>query len=169
MSNRKYAAALLEGNSAKEKERLESAINITKEKIKVVTEQIMNDPMSNPEEIIRNYAKSKSTQQGIQSVAQKMFEDIAPDLAKEYDMVVGILDNHTTLKWDVIVGYKPKPPKNREERRHWSDIQARAIDTARIRAGSINADHVIEPIQFRERYGVGIINNNGIARVRTNE
>lgn len=168
MSNRKYAAALLEGNSAKEKERLESAINITKEKIKVVTEQIMNDPMSNPEEIIRNYAKSKSTQQGIQSVAQKIFEDITPDLAKKYDMVVGILENPITLKWNVAVGCKRKPPEIRGQTHSWFNIQAQTIDATRIRVGSINADH-LQPIQIRERYGVGILNNNGIARVRTNE
>jgi hypothetical protein len=195
MSNRKYAAAVLEGGPASDNDRMKAITDILAVRINDVVKDILDGswvPTSNEEPVFRKHI-------------QEWFEEMSPELAKEYEIQVGTVENVTAPGYRIIVGHRPKP-----KRMSWweegirsarinvdaSHITAGSINATTIQAGAITADRInphimtgtlnvgnvdgyirandtqrldglrdIQSIRINERYGMGVINTGGTATV----
>lgn len=180
MSNRKYAAALLEESPCTEKERMDSALQIISERVEKATEEILKEPEFNIED--------KPVREGMQDFANGLLEKIAPELAKKYEIFVGSVLDYKTQKHKIVVAYRNKrvyePMWNfntdsiRVQAIDWA-VDTTHIDATRITAGAINAEHIhgrdmgstgisrillnneevreIQSLRVTERFGIGVL------------
>jgi hypothetical protein len=144
MSNRKYAAAVLEGGPASQDDKVKATCVIIADLMNQVAKDMLGE--------IRNTYVPVPTMSAISEVAQKEFEEIAPELAKKYELTIS-----TVQQWEkpgaphhIIIGYRPKP------RWKWQDelmsahigtidashITADSIGAVTIQAGNITADRI---------------------------
>lgn len=99
MSNRKYAA-LLEGGTHSEKERMQSILeNFIAPFVEKAVEQFLASPSN----------LGYSAQDIFGNIGQGKLIELAPDLAGKYQVTVGQLEDITSAPaWKLVIGYKEK-------------------------------------------------------------
>lgn len=194
MSNRKYAAGLLEGGIHTEKERIDSVMVFVRQFVQETIEQFLQSP----EDI-----KNKYAQETFQNIGQGKLIELAPALAERYHIVVGLSETSS----GAFIGYREKNiPSWIQGNRHTftsnggidiarminesprmdmgggyirtDTLSAIRIDTGAITANSIGTTHIqdatigtldadrVQPFTVRERYGPAyVVDPRAVARV----
>ena len=194
MSNRKYAAGLLEGGGHTDKERMDSLMVFVRQFVQESIEQFLRSP----EDIENKYA-----QETFEDIGQGKLLELAPELADKYHVVVVLGETSS----GVLIGYKKRQISSWSDHNHYpfisnggadiarminesprmdmdgGHIRTDTIDGIRISAGaltadrittthisdatigSINADRIQATTFGAERYGLGVLNTSGVARI----
>lgn len=103
MSNRKYAAAVLEGGSATIDDKMNAVVKILSEKLSTVAEEaLLNARLyhQNPEPL----------EKALQTMAGEEFEKMYPDLHKEYEVFALTREDFSEPfgHWRVVVAWRKK-------------------------------------------------------------
>jgi hypothetical protein len=184
MSNRKYAAAVLEDGPASIDDKMQSTCSILADLMNQVAEDMLDKYINNN--------VPTATMAAILEVTQKEFEEIAPDLAKRYELDVSTFEDFTKpgSPHRIVIKPRPKPRWMWEPMSAYvgsidaSHITAGSINASTIQAGSITADRIdgyirgndtvrldgmrdVRSIRVTERYGMGVINTGGMATINT--
>jgi aconitase A len=168
VSNRKYAG-LLEGNNRTDDDRMKSITKALADSVNEMLDDILRDlrtPMDD------------GVEKGIQSYIRRQFANSYPGLEKDYEVMVGATQDFTDpyQPWKMYVGYRKKHKIEFD----WENLSAHTINASSITAGRITTDHLsagairantvradhthdVQTLRIRERYGMGVINTDGIA------
>jgi aconitase A len=172
VSNRKYAG-LLEGNNRTDDDRMKSITKALADNVNEMLDDILRDlrtPMDD------------GVEKGIQSYIRRQFANTYPGLEKDYEVMVGATQDFTDAyqRWKMHVGYRKKHKIEFDWDNDWESLSARTINASSITAGRITTDHLsagairadtiranhthdIQTLRITERYGMGVINTDGIA------